>query len=42
MEMSYTQLNGIQGMHITPPLWQKFVAPPIHVSHVFLLGGVAW
>ena len=25
-------------MHITPPLWQELVAPPIYESHVFSLG----
>jgi len=39
--MSYTPLYGIQDMHITPPLWQEFVAPPIYVSLLFSLGGVA-
>ena len=26
-------------MHITPPLWQELVSPPIYESHVFSLGG---
>jgi len=25
-------------MHITPPLWQELVSPPIYESHVFSLG----
>ena len=25
-------------MHITPPLWQEFVAHPIYESHVFSFG----
>jgi len=26
-------------MHINPPLWHEFVAPPIYESHVFSFGG---
>ena len=37
--ISYTPLKGIQCMHITPPLWQEFVAHPIYESHVFSFGG---